>query len=219
MLKNPSEMLCWAARWDGTNKTFFKKWDDPRFLEDLWDLLNEADEVVTYNGNSFDLKHISREFLLAGMGPPSPYNSLDLYREVRRAFHFPSYKLDYVCRELGLGNKVIHTGIELWFDCIAEDERAWRLMEKYNKRDVLLLPKLRKAVAPWIRSGANAGLFLDSTTRPACPSCGSSSVQSRGTYRSKVGSYQRWHCTGCGTWSRSRKSTGTTSENVLVRAK
>src|SRR5699024_11025709 len=46
-------------------------------IEGIWRLLDEADAVVTWNGVSFDMKHLRREFVLAGLTPPSPWKDID----------------------------------------------------------------------------------------------------------------------------------------------
>lgn len=216
-LKKPTEMLCWAAKWEGSREVIFRKQGQSDMVGRMWELLDEADAVVHYNGKSFDIKHLNREFALEGRSPPSPYSQIDLLSAVRSNFRMASNKLDFVCRYFGLGEKVSHAGIELWYDCMDGDPRAWRLMEKYNRRDVVLLPKLYKFMLPWIKGHPNAGLYTD-TTKPVCPTCSSTDVQSRGTYRTKTAEYQRYCCNSCGTWSRNRKQSKPTSENVLTRA-
>jgi len=72
------------------------------------DLLSEADAVIHYNGNSFDMPWLHTEFLLAGMPPPEPYKNIDLLLAVRKRFRFVSNKLDYVTQAVGLEGKVHH---------------------------------------------------------------------------------------------------------------
>lgn len=217
-LKKPTEMLCWAAKWEGERDVVYHRQGDKEFITRIWELLDEADAVVHYNGKNFDIKHLNREFAKHGLGPPSPFAHVDLLTTVRQNFKLPSNKLDYVCRYFGIGKKVEHAGIELWYDCMDGDERAWKLMEKYNRRDVVLLPKLYKFLKPWIKSHPNAGLVGAGSTKPTCSTCGSTSVQSRGEYRTKTAVYQRYQCTNCGTWLRSRKAVRSTGDTVLVRA-
>jgi len=216
-LRKPTEVLCWAAKWEGDRDVIFRRTGDEDFIEKMHGLLDEADAVCHYNGKAFDIKHLNREFAVRGLTPPSPYAQIDLLSVVRQNFKLASNKLDYVCRYFGLGTKVKHVGIELWYDCMDEDPTAWRMMTRYNKRDTVLLPKLYKFLRPWIKSHPNVALYMD-TDRPTCGTCGSTQLQSRGSYRTKACVYRRWHCTGCGTWSRSRQQEHTTSENVLTRA-
>ncbi len=217
MLKRPAEMLCWAAKWEGERDVIYRKGSHDDYIGRLWELLDEADAVVHYNGKAFDIKHINREFALNGLGPPSPFQQIDLLSTVRSNFKLASNKLDFVCRYFGLGAKVKHAGMELWFDCMDGDERAWKIMENYNKRDVVLLPKLYKFLLPWIKGHPNAGLAA-SGNKPTCSTCSSTRVQSRGTYHTKTSVYERFQCMNCKTWLRRRKQQQSTSDNILVRA-
>jgi len=216
-LSEPTQMLCWAAKWEGERDVIFRKVGDDDHIGRLWELLDEAEAVVHYNGKSFDIKHINREFALQGRTPPSPYSQVDLLTAVRANFRMASNKLDFVCRYFGLGKKVKHVGIELWYDCMDGDEKAWKMMEKYNRQDVVLLPKLYKFMLPWIKTHPNAGLHT-TTIKPTCSHCSSTDVQSRGTYKTKTSVYKRFRCSTCGTWLRRRTQEKQTSENVLVRA-
>lgn len=217
-LKKPTEVLCWAAQWAGEREVIYRSTKDGDFITKMWDLLEEADCVVHYNGKSFDMKHLNREFAKAGLGPTSHYHQIDLLQTVRQNFKLASNKLDYVVRYFGLGTKVQHVGIELWYGCMEGNEDDWKIMERYNKRDVRLLPKLYKFLLPWIKTHPTTGLWITDPKKPTCPTCGSTDVQEKGSqYNTKTQSYKRWKCNGCGAPLRSRLASKTTSEHVLVR--
>ena len=205
-LRESSYTLCWAAKWDGVRGIMFDSLyysSNKKMMKGLHDLLEEADVVVHYNGTKFDIPTINKEFLLLGLGPPSPYKQIDLLRTARQKFKFPSNKLDYVAQALGIGKKVTHVGHELWIKCMNNDPKAWKMMEKYNKGDVTLLEKLYECLLPWISNHPNYGLYSD-LDRPVCTNCGSHNLHSRGYSRTKTQIYRRFHCTNCGTWNRSR---------------
>jgi DNA polymerase elongation subunit (family B) len=196
-------MLSFAAKWHGTKRIFF---EDERsdMLTPLWDLLDQADAVVHYNGKSFDIPHINREFLLAGMGPPSPYAQIDLYHTVRSQFRFLSNKLDSVSEALALGRKDSHEGFDLWVACLAGDEKAWARMKRYNIQDVRLTDKLYERLLPWIKAHPNVSL-IDGKVLHSCPKCGGPNLQRRGFAYTKVSVFQQWQCQDCGSYSRSGK--------------
>ena len=79
----PTEMICWAAKWKGQKKVHFRDQSYPDFLEAIYDLLEEADAVVTFNGIAFDLKHLNREFAKAGMVPPHMPQNIDLIKTLK----------------------------------------------------------------------------------------------------------------------------------------
>ena len=200
--------LCWAAKWRGERKVHFDAvWRSgaKKMAAGIHALLDEADAVVHYNGNKFDIPTLNKEFLLHGMPPPSPAKQVDLLLEVRREFRFSSNKLDHVARSLGLGQKVQHKGMALWSECMAGVESAWRTMERYNKGDVTLLEKVYDRTLPWLKKHPNMALFVDSK-KMVCPNCGGHQLQARGTAQTTVSIYQRYQCRGCGKWSRGRQN-------------
>ena len=202
-----SRVMCFAAKWEGGSgkPMFFSEWKDGHeaMIRKLHSLIDEADAVVTYNGKRFDLPVANREFVLYGLDKPAPHHDIDLFQVVKNNFRFASNKLDNVAQELGLGSKTKHTGFQLWVDCMNGDTKAQKLMEKYNVQDVVLLPRLYKRLLPWIKDHPNHSLYSNDE-RPMCTNCGSHKVQSRGIQYNKTQYYNRYQCTGCGTWMRGR---------------
>jgi len=202
----PGYTLCWAAKWHDSKEMFFNSMhqsNEVDMLEEVWHLLDEADAVVHYNGEKFDIPTLNREFIRMGWEPPSPYHQIDLLRIVRQRFKFPSNKLDYVAQALGLGGKEKHVGMTLWTGCMAGDEQSWKKMESYNRQDVKLLPKLYTKLLPWIKNHPNHALYT-SETRPVCPNCGSVHIKKNGVEHTKTLTYQRYKCTECLTPIRGR---------------
>lgn len=202
----PTRVLCFAAKWTDEKRIVYRSefhHGPDEMLDTLWNLLDEADAVVHYNGTSFDIPHIQREFLLAGLMPPSPYVQIDLWRTVRSQFRFLSNKLDSVAQALELGGKAAHEGFGLWEKCLAGDKAAWSRMQKYNVQDVRLTESLYLNLRPWIKSHPNVNLVTGATH--SCPRCGSLELHKRGLVRSKVSSFQQWQCLSCGGYSRSQR--------------
>jgi len=220
-LISPGYTLCWAAKWLGKSDIIFRSvYHDGKdvMLSDLYNLLDEADAIITFNGDKFDLPTINREFLEAGITPPSPTHSIDLYKTVKSKFRLMSNKLDFVCQVLGIGSKVKHKGMSLWQECMSGVDKSWNTMRTYNRRDVILTEKLYKYLIPWIQQHPNHALFTDKD-RPVCTNCGSHHVQSRGIQTTKTLEYKRFHCQNCGNWMRERTtcSTKQTRERTLVK--
>jgi len=199
-----SYILCWTAKWYGTkSSTFMSIYTHGRHdvLSNMWLLLNEADVVVHYNGVKFDIPVLNKEFLKHGLTPPSPYRQVDLYRCVKGVFRFESNKMTAICEQLDLGGKLKHHGFKLWVGCMKLDPGCWRVMEKYNRKDVVLLERLYRKLLPWIINHPNVASMSE------CPRCGAAGqLQSRGTIKTKTMTYARVHCQACGSWSKSRHS-------------
>jgi DNA polymerase elongation subunit (family B) len=204
MILLPTYMLCWAAKWLGKKKVIYRNVNDPDFLSKIWELLDEADAVVTYNGISFDRKHLNREFFEKGLPPPTPSFNIDLYRVVSRNFKFPSHTLKYVSRKILKDTKAEHSGIQTWFGCMSDDRKAWREMKGYNIQDVQVTEALYLRSIPWIHNHPNHGLYIENQEDPVCRNCGSEEVVAKGWEASAVCGYQRYRCNACGTPLRGR---------------
>jgi predicted nucleic-acid-binding Zn-ribbon protein len=217
-LVDSTHVICFGARWldDPADKLVFSSVHHntkAEMLEAAWELLDQADAVMGWNSAGFDAKHLNREFLEAGMTPPSPWRDLDLMRDVKKAFRFPSNKLDYVAQKLGVGAKVEHAGFDLWIRCMAGEDTAWEEMRVYQEQDVHLLIDLYHKLQPWLSSQPNIGLFVDDLD--VCPKCGSHNLQRRGHAYTGVSVFQRFYCSKCGAWARGSKRIGTTQLRAL----
>ncbi len=204
-----SEVLCWSAKWVGEKKVMFDSIynsSPKKMLSSIHKLLDEADAVIHFNGKAFDIPTLNKEFLIYGFAPPSPYKQIDLINTARSQFRFTSNKLDYICQRLGLGKKT-ETDFKLWIDCMDKDPKAWKKMEEYNKNDVIMLENLYHKLLPWIKNHPNYSLYLQRDT--LCPNCGSAHYQKRGYYYTNALRYQRYQCTGCGTWFRDKNNNNT----------
>lgn len=213
---NSTEMLCFGARWYGQKKVIFKSVHHDgkeAMLQEVHRLLDEADVLVGWNSKAFDSKHLKRELLEAGMLPPSPYKEMDLMLAVKSQFKFPSNKLDYVSQTLGVGQKVKHSGFDLWLKCMAGDNKAWSEMKKYQIQDVDLLVDLYEKLKPWIPSHPNKQLY---GKQDGCVVCGSTHLQSRGYQMTATGKYPRYQCQDCGKWQRGSKSEATGDKRGIL---
>lgn len=206
-LVDAHEVMCFAAKWLGNPKVVFASTHEggkAAMLVAAHKLIDEADAVLHWNGAAFDLPHLNREFLLAGMKPPSPVAQIDLMLVAKKQFRFPSNKLAHVSEALGIGKKQQTGGFELWRGCMEGDPKAWAKMKRYNIQDVKLLEDAYHALLPWIHSHPTMALYGGG----ACPTCGSNNVQSRGLARTRTSSYRRFQCQECGAWFRESKRVG-----------
>lgn len=199
----PGRVFGFAAKWLGRPEAVWVADDTvghERMVFEAHRLLSEADVVVTYNGISFDIPHMQREFLLAGMAPPKPYKQIDLMRVVKKQFKFASNKLDYISQQLGLGRKTSHEGFALWVKCMAGDERALKKMAVYAKQDVKLTEKLYHYLLPWLTTVPHVGQ-MDGEAN-SCWACGGTKLRRDGVAHAFVTSYRLYQCLKCGAWVR-----------------
>lgn len=202
-----SEILSCAMSWEGEDAVeFTSRWKDGRkgMLKKIHKRLAEADGVVTYNGDRFDLKVLNMEFASVGLPPPAPFKSVDLLKTVKKRFKMTSYKLDYVLRYFKLGAKKQHRGHKLWLDVMNKDHGAYKEMEEYNIQDVTELKKLFTFLRGWGIVGLpNYSAFA---REAACPECGGHHYQKRGFKPVNLLRYQQYQCNDCGHWFRDNKA-------------
>lgn len=218
-LINDSYVLSWAAKWldaDQVEYSSLRLAEHDEMITGVYELLEEADAVVTYNGDNFDLKILNQEFLMLGYPPPEPYDSVDLLKTMRKRFRGTSNKLNYWLQKLGVGKKIEHRGHSLWIDCMNGDKKAFREMEEYNIGDVVELEALYKRVLPWITKLPNRSVYHEGL---ACPTCGSTKYQLRGWRRTQARKYRRCQCNNCGSWFSSNKSEPLLNAEVAVAIK
>lgn len=212
-VEDEGRVLCFAARWVGQKDMIFHsefvknkqtKANHRAMIKAAHSLLSEADAIIHYNGNSFDIPTLNKEFLAYGMSPPPPAAQIDLLRVVSQKFRLPSRKMDFVARILGIPRKLKHRGPELWLDCMKGVKDAWLEMEEYNKQDVVVLELIYKRLLPWITNHPHVGMRQGDPN--SCPNCGSLNLKPRGMAYTKLTQYQRFRCGDCGTWTRGKKS-------------
>lgn len=212
------EVIGVGYSWDGKPARYTSTWDQEGLggrafmLGFVWQLLDEADVVVHYNGDRFDVPWLYGEFAREGMTPPSPFKSIDLYKVARKNFRFPSYKLQYVSTALGLAGKHQTGGHQLWVDCINGDEKARAKMARYCKQDVNLLPQLLEKLRPWLGNQVNFALWCEQGAELACSKCeaGDQFLRPKGTAWTQNRGFPQYLCDpkrgGCGGWTRDTRS-------------
>ena len=191
--------LCVGAKWLHEKGTmFFSDWTNghEEMLKQVHALMSEADAIVTFNGDKFDLPKLMGEFMLHGLKPPAPPTSIDLLNTVRK-MGFVMNRLAFIGPHLKIGEKIKHEGFALWTAVLEGDKKAQKRMEKYCLQDAVLNEKLYKRIKPFIKNHPHLGL----EGKGACGACGSHHVQSRGFRRTKFFKIQRLQCQTCGSWS------------------
>jgi hypothetical protein len=206
-IEQPGRVLCFAARWHGTDETMFfsenQRGGAERMVRAAHALMLEADAIVGWNSQRFDTRWLNKEIKQARLRRPAGYKQVDLMRSVKKHQYQPSYKLDYNARFLGIGGKVETGGFELWRGCMAGDKESWRTMEEYNRHDTELTDEVLTDMRQggWVVGLPNMSVMGGDV----CPCCGSDRLQADGHYQTQTRRYQRWVCLDCGSPAQSVK--------------
>ena len=200
-------MLSFAAKWLGEKRIICKslpeykgykpyKDCDKGLTQDLWNLFDEADILIGHHLDGFDVKMANARFIKYRMNPPRFYKTIDTKKVAKRYFRFNSNKLDDLGNFLGVGRKVKHQGLDLWFDCLAGLKPAWATMCRYNKGDVTLLEKVYLELRKWHESHPNLNVLMNRAN--GCPKCGGTNIEHRGYRPTDTGRFRRYYCFDCG---------------------
>lgn len=209
-------MLSFAYKWANTQDIgFVSIFQDPEFYPDtindryvaerLRMLFDKADAIVAHNGDKFDRKKSNQRFLKWGFTPPSPYQNIDTKKIATTNFSHFSNALKELGRVHELGDKEHHTGFELWRECMRGNPDFWKVMEKYNRQDVVLLEKVYNIMLPWMngpgkQTKVNQGFWHGG--KMVCPTCGHDHLTQNGYHRTSVSSFPAYRCDRCGAYSR-----------------
>lgn len=226
-IKSDWHVLSWSAKWLDDKKVMYADQrgakdiqDDSKILKQIWELLDEADIIITQNGKSFDVKKLNARFILNGMQPPSSFKHIDTMRIAKKKFAFTSNKLEYMSDKLCTKYKKLKVkkfqGFELWKECLKDNLAAWKQMARYNKYDVLALEELYKKLIPW-DSTINFSVY-SKDLKPVC-TCGSKVFRNKGYhYTATGGKYARFRCIKCGAETRSRDNLFDKDQRKLLRS-
>ena len=213
---DPGGTICFGAKWAGDKRVqFYSDWQHghEEMVRQAHRLFAEADAIVTYNGDRFDLPKLQGEFITANLPPPPPATSIDVYKAVKK-LGLLSNKLAFVGPLLTGDDKIKHEGFRLWSAVIGGEPSAQRKMERYCAQDVRLLEKVYERVRAYMPTHPHLGF----TAATACPACGSKNTQRRGVRRTKASFIERIQCQDCGAWSKG-KTTRASATMAALEAK
>lgn len=213
-IKEDWSFIAWAAKWlnDPAEKTVYfdnrnKKnpRDDKQLIKKLWKYLDQADIVITQNGESFDIKKFNARAAIHGFGSPSYFRSTDVMKESKNIFGFTSQSLEYTADVLNKKYKKLkhnkYPGMELWKEVLRGNQDAWKEMEKYTIHDVLSTEEKFQKIYAWIKTHNMATYFNDAKLRCIC---GGQNLYKKGFVYTNVGKFQGYKCKDCGKRPRGR---------------
>lgn len=200
-LISPTRVISWGAQWHGERAVTYRdeRVGARKMLTPLHAMMSEADAIVTFNGDKFDIPMLTGAFVELGLPALPPLASIDLYKTIKK-LGLMSGKLQFVAPFMKIGQKVKHEGFALWKAVMQGDRAAWRRMQTYNIQDVKLTDELYGLLKPHIKN--HPRLYPKVKGRPICRVCDGGNVIFRGRYFTKETQYSRFQCKECGTWDK-----------------
>lgn len=196
-----SGIICISYKWLGERDIHTLDWglnaqNSAKVVEAFSKVVESADVVVGHNADSFDIKHINTQRLLAGQPPIAWPTSEDTLKQLRKHFALPSYRLDYIAKLLtGSGKSPMN--FQDWIDVVeGKSAKALEKMIRYNRRDVDKLSKVFAKVSKFFTPKAHRGLLMGKD-RHTCPHCGSVNSRVHDYKTTLTRRYQRRKCMSC----------------------
>jgi len=179
--------------------------DDKEICKAIYEVLKDADAVVTQNGKKFDIPVINTRLAKHGL-PPVPKNlpHIDTRNVFRANYAAYDNKLDTIAKTFGCDTKIENGGWQLWMDMYEKKKKSMDLMSKYCKQDVNVLEQVFNKLLPCIKGLPNYNLFT-TDEKPVCPNCGSQKMHVKDKRTLRTGVFQRYTCQSCGAVNRDRK--------------
>ncbi len=201
-------IMAWSAKKLNSQEVIYREARKPsgekRILKALWTVLDEADIVISQNGEAFDLPKIESRMMLHGLKPFSPIKHHDTYKQLKK-IGFTSHKLEYLtdkfCKKYKKLKHKKFPGLSLWKECLKGNPEAWKEMRVYNTHDVLSTEELYLNTRGWSTNKAPVLFWYKDPTR-RCAYCGEYRLQKRGIERTTKKIFHRAQCQACGKFQR-----------------
>lgn len=205
-----NSIICFGYKIQGEktkciNAWDFKNWnkninDDSAVAREAFEILKDADAVVTHNGKRFDWKFMQTRLMKHGLPPLPNIRHVDTCALAKRHLYLFNNKLDTIGKFLVNDQKIDNGGGELWCRVADKDPSAMELMTRYCIQDVNLLEKVFKKLRPFANQLPNHNLFTVAKSK-LCPTCGSTRLKSHGYHINKTTTYHRYRCRDCDAFS------------------
>lgn len=216
-------LICVAWQWSNEKKVHLTSIsDDPKRLKNIYDDYHVAKEfhkildtdesfvMCGHNLAGFDIKKVNAAFLRHGLNPVPERQVIDTLKVCRKHFRLDSNRLDYVCRLLGVGEKVETGGMSLWNDIVQAKypevgkeadlelrDKALKKMSIYCQHDTRLLKPLLDKLRPFMgREHPNANAYQNNQI--GCTKCGGKDYRKYGfRYMVSGKKHRRYFCNSC----------------------
>jgi DNA polymerase elongation subunit (family B) len=175
--------------------------DDKELCKFAYDILKDADIIVTQNGKGFDQKFLQTRLLINSLTDEKKtvlpkIEHIDTKQVAKSNLFLTSNSLKRMAQVFTKGRKMDSGGQELWNAVRRRDQKAMEKMAKYCKTDVTVLEDIYLALRP-LTKGLDHNLL---NQEHVCSNCGSYELKSEGFRSTLTRTYRRLCCKKCGTW-------------------
>lgn len=217
-------VLCVSWKWSNEKKvntikiTDYKNFkrdpsDDKSLLKDVVKELSKADVWCGWYSSRFDIPFLNSRLLYHRLSPLPPIPHVDCWRIARYKMKLSRNSLMNVSTFLEIDEKTPLTK-RIWMRARTGHIPSINYICRHCVQDVLVLEQAYNIMKPLMTNHPNLNLIdpKDDT----CPICNvSNKLQKRGFQINRSNKYQRYQCTACGGWSRSRNCEKQIPQKIL----
>ena len=215
-------IMCFGYKIEGEESaTSLNVWEmsneihnDAPLVHAAYEILHDADEIVTHNGKSFDLKVLNTRLALWGFPPLPKIHHVDTKVVCKSNLSLYSNSLDNAAKFYGIAEKMhFQDKWGMWLRIAFGDAspKDFKNMHDYCIQDVEVLQQLYHKTRPFHgTSGVNHNIFSEGDAL-VCNKCGSHEWFKNGYRNTAQKRYQRIQCRNCGTWGKLTKKGNVTA--------
>lgn len=201
-----TSIICFGYKYLGEKTTHcLNVWDtkgykgdinnDKQLVKTIYEILKDADAVITQNGKRFDWKFIQTRLMKYGFPPLNKIPHIDTKQLAKQNLFLFNNRLSTIGKVLVDDDKMDNGGWDLWVKVYQGDKKAMEKMSRYCKQDVRLTEKVFNKLKPFATNIPNHNLWSEG--KKVCPSCGSKRLKSNGWKRTKTKEYRQMRCLDC----------------------
>lgn len=207
-------VFCFGYKWLGEKKTYCLRLDqydgykkkgycDKKLLKAAYNVIEEADLLVTHYGSEFDKKFLNGRIALNGLSPLPFTKMVDTCKLAWKYFNFSSARLKNLARHLKVKHQKMDSDFPGWWLAALRGHIPSLIdMATYCKADVDCLEEVYLKLRTFEENAVR--LFTDKDPATICGICGGRQ-QKRGFIHVGNNRYQRYRCSSCAKWSRSTR--------------
>ena len=176
---------------------------EKRLLKDIVKRILTADVLLGHFSTYYDFPFINTRLLYHRLPVlPSNFPGLDTWKVARYKLKLRNNRLVTIQGFLGLKDEKNAIQPEQWIRALGGHVPSMDYIVEHNRRDVLVLEQAYIRLRPLITNHPRGSKSF------ACPVCGGTHIQSRGTQVTQTRTYKRFQCQNetCGHWFDERRT-------------
>jgi uncharacterized protein YprB with RNaseH-like and TPR domain len=177
--------------------------DDSILVSQAYDLLEQADMIVTWYGKGFDIPFIRtrgvywREPRSMAEPPHVDLYYTATYRHQKATYKSGSNRLDAWARWLETTNDKTRFGQKQWKRAMADYKDGIDYIDDHCKKDILVLGEVYRELRHEVSPHPNLPLILGEPANQLCPVCCSPRTFRDGFKFTRVSRHFQWRCSDC----------------------